>query len=91
MQDTFQNRSSRDYITGIDLNGARIIPSDSFELGENEYILLEILKTQDAVFYLELLCIDGPYMGNRYRVPHAEFENKGVSELEILLADYHIN
>ncbi len=78
----------KDYITHVLIGGERVIPSDSFELGENEYLLLEILRSTDDIIFLKLLCVDGPDIANHYLIPKHLFEEKTLSEIQASLEDY---
>ncbi len=76
------------YITHTFIDGQRIIPSDSFELGENEYLLLEIIESTDKIVFLKLLCVEGTHLGNHYLVPKHIFEEQTLLEIETALESY---
>ena len=75
------------YITSTIINGQKVIPSDTFRLGGDEYILLEILSSDNEI-YLKVMGVDGVNMGNIYIFPKIEFENKNMSEIKESLNDY---
>lgn len=83
-----EQKTTKDYITHVMLQGERIIPSDSFEIGENEYLLLEIIKSTDDIIFLRILSIKGSDLGNIYIVPQYEFEAKTLKEMKKILQDY---
>ncbi len=78
----------RGYITHAYINDERIIPSDSFEIEDNEYLLLEIIRSTDDVLFLKLLCIEGPSIGEHYLIPKHLFEEKTLLEIEASLEAY---
>ncbi|MCD5390078.1 MAG: hypothetical protein LR005_01710 [Candidatus Pacebacteria bacterium] len=83
-----EQKTTKDYITHVMLHGERIIPSDSFEIGENEYILLQILKSSDDNLYLRIMGINGLNFGNIYVIPRNDFEEKNLYEIESHLTHY---
>ncbi len=91
MKPTFIQLKPEDYITHIEINGARIIPSDSFELAESEYILLEILKSSENIIYLKIMALSGDADGEQYIIPKHEFEKKTSKEIQENLINYKIN
>ncbi len=84
-----ENRESiNKYITHVFLNKQRVIPSDSFVIENNEYLLLEILNSSENEIYLKIIGIGGKNTGNIYFIPKKEFEDKTLSELKKSLRDY---
>lgn len=88
MQPTLKKFSTKDYILDIEIDGNEIIPSDTFTIGNNEYVLLEILESTENITYLKILGIKGSHMGNRYLIPTSEFETSSPRELERALQHY---
>lgn len=88
MQPTFKKFSTKDYILSATIDGNEIIPSDSFSIGNNEYVLLEILESVEGIRYLKIMGIKGSHQSNRYLVPISEFENSSPRELEKNLQHY---
>ena len=88
MQPTFKKFSTKDYILSTTIDGNEIIPSDSFSIGNNEYVLLEILESVEGIRYLKIMGIKGSHLSNRYLVPISEFENSSPRELEKNLQHY---
>jgi len=72
------------YHTSVIINDQKILPSDSFRIGENEYLLLDIFS--DDKVYLHIVCSAGPHLGNEYVVPRQDFEQKNQEELARLLS-----
>jgi hypothetical protein len=68
--------------------GTKVIPSDSFDIGDNEYVLLRIKKSTENQMYLDILCIKGSDIGSRYLTPASEFENKTLAEIQKALSEY---
>lgn len=81
-QPIFNKTGTRDCITHVFIHDQRIILSDSFELDNNEYILLEILKSTDKVIFLKIIGVSGPDMGSRYLVPKDIFEKNTIAEIK---------
>lgn len=77
-----------DYIMHTTIAGEKIIPFDTFEIEENEYSLLKIIKSTDNIIFLKLIVIQGPDFGTRYVIPKHEFENKTLEEIQSSLNDY---
>lgn len=77
-----------DYIMHTFIGDQRIIPFDTFNIQENEYSLLKIIKSTDDIIFLKLVVVEGPNFGNRYIIPKQEFENKTLEEVESALEDY---
>lgn len=88
MKPQFVYRGTKDYITHTFINEERIIPSDSFTLGDDKYILLGILKSTDDFLFLKIIGIDGPDMGSIYLIPKQDFENKTLLEIRENLKHY---
>lgn len=88
MKPQFIYNSTRDYITHVFIHGERIIPSDTFEINNNEYLLLGILKSTDNILFLKILCIEGLDMGSQYIIPKNLFENSTLGEIKNSLSDY---
>jgi hypothetical protein len=84
----FLDNHGLNYITHVILHGERIIPSDSFEIGENEYLLLEILKSTDNIIFLKIIGIKGSDFGSIYLIPKEDFEDKTLKEIKERLKDY---
>ncbi len=85
--DFLDNRGAH-YITHVILHGERIIPSDSFEIDGNEYVLLEILKSTDGIIFLKIIGIKGENFGNIYLIPRYVFEKSTAQELKEQLQYY---
>lgn len=81
-------QTPKNYISHIMIGEQKIIPSDTFELGENEYILLNILHSTEGEHYLRIMGIVGDDTGSIYTIPKKEFESNNLKEMNMLLADY---
>lgn len=88
MQPRLKKFSTKDYYVSIIIDGNEIIPSDSFAIGNNEYVLLEIVESVEEIKYLKILGIKGTHLGNHYLVPVHEFETSSPRELERSLQHY---
>lgn len=88
MKTPFIYKGTQEYISHTELNGERIIPSDSFEIDTNEYLLLEILKLKENIIFLKIIGIKGSDMGNIYFIPKQIFEEKTLVEIKESLKDY---
>lgn len=88
MNPSFKKLSTKDYIIRTDIQGHTIMPSDSFEIGNNEYILLEILMSTDDILFLKIMGIRGAHTGNQYLIPKHEFEESSPAELSESLFNY---
>ena len=88
MDKEFLDNSGTHYITHVTIHDERIIPSDSFEIGGNEYVLLEILKSTDEIIFLKIIGIKGENFGNIYLIPWHIFEESKVKELQKQLQFY---
>ena len=87
---SFKKLSDKEYILSTIFNGQELILSDSFEINDSEYVLLEILCSSENDEYLKILCIRGPGMGNRYLIPKHECEDTPVEYLSDILPSYQI-
>lgn len=88
MTPQFVYNGTQDYITHITLEGERIIPSDSFDIGDNEYLLLEIMKSTDNIIFLRIIGIKGSDLGSIYTIPQQEFTENTLAEIQKSLQDY---
>lgn len=88
MNPIFKNTTGKDYITHTMIGGERIIPSDSFELDDNRYVLLKIMQSTDDILFLKLICVEGPDLGNIYLIPKTLFEDQSISEIQASLKHY---
>ncbi len=88
MKPQFVYTGTKDYITHTFINEQRIIPSDSFILGDDEYILLEIMKSTDDIIFMRIIGIKGPDMGSIYLIPKQDFEDKTLTEIRENLTHY---
>ncbi len=76
------------YISHVILGGHEIIPSDSFEIGGNEYVLLKIIKSTDDITFLKIICSEGSNIGNIYLIPKTDFEDKTLKQIQENLNHY---
>ncbi len=76
------------YIMHTFIGDQRIIPFDTFDIGENEYSLLQIIQSSDNIIFLKLIVIKGPDFGNQYVIPKQEFIDKTIQEIQQSLDDY---
>ncbi len=88
MNTSFQEEKKSGYISHTVINREEIIPSDTFDLGENEYVLLKIMKSTDGVIFLKIMGLNGMNTGNIYLIPKYEFESKTVDQMEKILPHY---
>jgi len=88
MKPKFIYEGTQDYITHTFIGEERIIPSDSFDIGDNEYLLLEILKSTDDIIFLKIIGLKGTDMGNIYLIPKHEFEEQTMDYIKQRLVDY---
>lgn len=88
MIDEAQKKSPNKFISHVFIHDQRIIPFDTFDIGDNEYSLLKIVHSTDEHIFLKLIIINGPNMGNIYLVPKFIFETKNIDELEKELYNY---
>lgn len=79
------------FISHVLIGDQRIIPFDTFEIGDNEYSLLKIVPSENDGVFLKLLVIDGPQLSDIYLVPKDILETHSVEEMEKELTNYKIN
>ncbi|MCI5051464.1 MAG: hypothetical protein MRY57_04090 [Candidatus Pacebacteria bacterium] len=73
-------KRERDYMTELTILGQTIIPSDTFWLGDNEYVVLDIPKKAEHI-YIKILGIKGEATGSIYLIPKDSFEQ--LSRLDL--------
>lgn len=61
--------------SSVSVHGMRIIPSDTFTIGNNKYILMNILETSGGIINLEITGMAGQDTAKTAVVPLIEFEN----------------
>lgn len=79
------------FISHVIIGDQRVIPFDTFDIGENEYSLLKIVSSGTDGFFLKLLVINGPNLADIYLVPKRALETRSIAEIEKDLTDYKIN
>jgi len=88
MKPEFVQKTDTKYITHVYIGGERILPSDTFEIENNDYVLLKILQSTDDILFLKIIGIRGPDMGSIYLLPKTIFEEKTLSEIKEGLKNY---
>lgn len=73
-------KNKRDYVTEIVLHGQTVIPSDTFWLDKNEFVILDFPKKMDQI-YIKILGIKGDTTGQIYLVPQDKFEDISIQIL----------
>ena len=72
----------RDYEVKIILHGQTVIPSDTFWLKQNEFVILDFPKKSEKI-YVKILGIQGLCLGKIYMIPQLEFENLNDERLSV--------
>lgn len=88
MNNEIQKPFHKKFISHTIIHGQRIIPFDTFDIGDNEYSLLKIIESSDNIIFLKLIVIRGPDIGNIYVIPNEAFETKDIDEIEKELYNY---
>ncbi|MDD3694004.1 MAG: hypothetical protein PHC89_01255 [Candidatus Pacebacteria bacterium] len=74
-----------DYLTETMVGDHLVIPSDIFELGGQEYLVLDIIK-KEGIPHLKLTALDESNEGKQYLVPSRKLEDlKNLNLSEYIL------
>lgn len=76
------SKKTKKYMTEIILFGQTVIPSDTFWLEKNEFVILDFLK-ENQITIIKILGIKGPALGQIFLIPQNEFENITTQKLSL--------
>ncbi len=71
--------------TSVMIHGQKVIPSNTFMIGENEYILLEIFEEREQVI-LKIMGLYGEHISQIYQIALDRFEEMSHQELTSFFA-----
>jgi hypothetical protein len=74
-------QTEKTYQGSITISGVKVIPSDTFETENAEYVLLAIINNGTWV-ELKIMAIAGDHLGRVYHVALEDFERMNKKELE---------
>lgn len=85
---TYKDSKGEPFIMHTYVHDQRIIPYDTFDLGDSEYTIMRIAPSVNGLIYLKILCIAGSNFAKRYTIPTTEFEKYTPEELQKALDHY---
>lgn len=85
---TYTDNKGNPFMLHAYVHQQRIIPYDTFDIGNNEYAITKIFPASGGEIYLNILAIAGPHFLKRYTLPLQEIEKYELQKLQELLDNY---
>lgn len=76
------SKKYKNFETEIILHGQKVIPSDTFWLEENEFVILDLPKKNNQIF-IKILGINGVALSHIYYIPKQEFEDINMTNISL--------